>query len=79
MAVVFTGIAVVFRRTPVRRIIRKNGVVVGESVLGSSGLILARSDVSQIKRVYDEMSPGEGDKFVRTIKENTQIRMNLKK
>ncbi len=40
---------------------------------------LARSDVSQIKRVYDEMSPGEGDKFVRTIKENTQIRMNLKK
>lgn len=80
MAVVFTRIAVVFRRTPVRRgIIRKNGVVVGESVLGSSGLILARSDVSQIKRVYDEMSPGEGDKFVRAIKENTQIRMNLKK
>ncbi|MDW5755835.1 conjugal transfer protein TraP, partial [Klebsiella pneumoniae] len=39
----------------------------------------ARSDVSQIKRVYDEMSPDEGDKFVRTIKENTQIRMNLKK
>ena len=80
MAVVFTGIAVVFRRTPVRRvIIRKNGVVVGESDSGSSGLILARSDVSQIKRVYDEMSPGEGDKFVRAIKENTQIRMNLKK
>ncbi|MBC8851412.1 conjugal transfer protein TraP, partial [Klebsiella pneumoniae] len=25
------------------------------------------------------MRPGEGDKFVRTIKENTQIRMNLKK
>ncbi|HCB0446079.1 TPA: conjugal transfer protein TraP, partial [Klebsiella pneumoniae] len=25
------------------------------------------------------MSPGEGDKFVRAIKENTQIRMNLKK
>ncbi|TYZ03665.1 conjugal transfer protein TraP, partial [Klebsiella pneumoniae] len=23
--------------------------------------------------------PGEGDKFVRAIKENTQIRMNLKK
>ena len=80
MAVVFTGIAVVFRRTPVRRgIIRKNGVVVGESGSGSSRLILARSDVSQIKRVYDEMSPGEGDKFVRAIKENTQIRMNLKK
>lgn len=80
MAVVFTGIAVVFRRTPVRRvIIRKNGVVVGEAGSGSSGLILARSDVSQIKRVYYEMSPDEGDKFVRAIKENTQIRMNLKK
>lgn len=66
MAVVFTGIAVVFRRTPVRRvIIRKNGVVVGEAGSGSSGLILARSDVSQIKRVYYEMSPDEGDKFVR--------------
>ncbi|HBW0932475.1 TPA: conjugal transfer protein TraP, partial [Klebsiella pneumoniae] len=30
-----------------------------------------RSDVSQIKRVYDEMGPDEGDKFVRAIKENT--------
>ncbi|MGS3541615.1 conjugal transfer protein TraP [Klebsiella pneumoniae] len=52
---------------------------IGEAGSGSSGLILARSDVSQIKRVYYEMSPDEGDKFVRAIKENTQIRMNLKK
>lgn len=79
MAVVFTDRCGFPSDSCPQGIIRKNGVVVGESVLGSSGLILARSDVSQIKRVYDEMSPGEGDKFVRTIKENTQIRMNLKK
>ncbi|SWT72585.1 conjugal transfer protein TraP [Klebsiella pneumoniae] len=53
----------------------------GKSISGAfiSDMIFACSDVSQIKRVYDEMSPDEGDKFVRAIKENTQIRMNLKK
>lgn len=80
MAVVFTGGAVVFRRTPVRRgIIRKNGVVVGESGSGSSRLILARSDVSQLKRVYGAMSPDEQGKLHRAIKANNPFRMNLKK
>ena len=80
MAVVFTGGTVVFRRTPVRRgFIRKNGVVVGESGSGSSRLILARSDVSQLKRVYGAMSPDEQGKLHRAIKANNPFRMNLKK
>ncbi|MFY8764867.1 hypothetical protein ACOWZQ_22855 [Klebsiella pneumoniae] len=53
----------------------------GKSASGAfiSDIIFACSDVTQLKRVYGEMSPGEGDKFVRAIKENTQLRMNLKK
>ncbi|WP_332624356.1 hypothetical protein [Klebsiella grimontii] len=60
-----------------------NAVLVGESGAGktafSSELIFARSDVTQLKRVYGAMSPGERDKFVRTIKANSLFRMNLKK
>lgn len=60
-----------------------NTVPVGEAGAGktafSSELIFARSDVTQLKRVYGAMSPGERDKFVRTIKANTLFRMNLKK
>jgi hypothetical protein len=45
----------------------------------SSKLIFARSDVTQLKRVYGAMSPGERNKLLRTIKANTLFRMNLKK
>lgn len=53
----------------------------GKTVSGAfiSRMIFARSDVTQLKRVYGAMSPGERDKFVRTIKANTLFRMNLKK
>ena len=45
----------------------------------SSKLIFARSDVTQLKRAYGAMSPGERNKLLRTIKANTLFRMNLKK
>lgn len=45
----------------------------------SSELIFARSDVTQLKRVYGAMIPGERDKLVHTIKANTTFRMILKK
>ncbi|MEI7099217.1 hypothetical protein ACOIDY_26860 [Klebsiella pneumoniae] len=53
----------------------------GKSVCGAfiSDIVFARTDVTQLKRVYDAMSPGERDKLLRAIKENTQFRMNLKK
>ncbi|WP_224232550.1 hypothetical protein [Klebsiella grimontii] len=60
-----------------------NAVPVGEPGAGktafSSELIFARSDVTQLKRVDEAMSPGERDKLVRMIKANTLFRMNLKK
>ena len=58
-----------------------NAVPVGEHGAGksafSSGLIFARSDGTQLQRVYGAMSTGERDKSLRMIKANT-IRMNLK-
>lgn len=53
----------------------------GKTVSGAfiSRMIFARSDITQLKRVYGAMSSGERDKFVRTIKANTLLRMNLKK
>lgn len=60
-----------------------NAVPVGEPGAGktafSSELIFARSDVTQLKRVYGAMSPGERDKLSRTIMVNNPFRMNLKK
>lgn len=59
-----------------------NAVPVGEPGAGktafSSELIFARSDVTQLKRVDEAMSPGERDKFARTIKANTVFRTGLK-
>ena len=60
-----------------------NAVPVGEPGAGksafSSGLIFARSDDNQLKRVYGAMSPDERDKLLRAIKANTIFSMNLKK
>lgn len=60
-----------------------NAVLVGEPGAGktafSSELIFARSDVTQLKRVYGAMSPGARDKLRRTIMVNNPFRMNPKK
>ncbi|MCW9490409.1 hypothetical protein [Klebsiella michiganensis] len=60
-----------------------NAVPVGEPGAGktafSSELIFARSDVTQLKRVYGAMSPGERDRLRRTMIANTPFRVNLKK
>lgn len=60
-----------------------NAVPVGEPGAGktafSSELIFARSDVTQLVRVYGAMSPGERDKLRRTMMANTPFRINLKK
>lgn len=60
-----------------------NAVPVGEPGAGktafSSELIFSRSDVTQLKRVYGAMSPGERDRLRRTMIANTPFRVNLKK
>lgn len=57
-------------------------VPVGEPGAGksafSSGLIFARSDVTQLRQVYGAMSQEERDLFLLAIKANTTFRMNLK-
>ena len=69
MAMVFTGGSIVIGSTP--RAVRY-GYRTASQVPDKT--IFAKSDVSQLKRVYDAMSPDERYKFARAIRENTRFR-----
>ncbi|EMM3430114.1 hypothetical protein RRS04_004952 [Klebsiella aerogenes] len=58
-------------------------VPVGEPGTGKtttmSKMIFAKSDTSQMEKIYGAMSPEEREKLIQTILSNTKFRMNLKK